>query len=273
MIQNRPPYIRLLGDEDFAASFIRRGKIELYRTRKLRDAMGVPTFQRRVNISQTVLIDTLVTGIGEYLTIYAILLPSQVEPAEPIPLDEFLRFPLFSLNVSDSNSNLTFIVARMGKTYEVKIYDGPIYFGSHGQSVTKKKDVDPTYTEKGGAILGWDNYVQNQMGDILNEAMRRDATKFLYYRGYQLTEFNDEVISAFVLEHHLVALIQETVSGAKDATFKLYSLPIPDMDLDQEDFVLGNGIALSEWDVLDSFTPDEEIIHFDPFNNFILGGY
>jgi hypothetical protein len=266
---DRPPYIRLLGDEDFAASFIRRGKIELYRTRKLRELMGVPTYQRRVNLSPTVLIDTLITGVGEYLTIYAILLPSQVEPVEPIPLDEFLRFPLFSLNVSDSDSNLTFIIARMGKTYEVKIYDGPIYFGSHGQAEAKKK-TNPTFTETGGFILGWDNYVQNQMGDILNEAMRRDATKFLYYRGYQLTEFNDEVISAFVLEHHLVALIQETVSGAKDATFKLYSLPIPDMDLDQEDFVLGNGIALSEWDVLDSFTPDEEIIHFDPFNNFIL---
>ena len=88
---NRVPHIWLVGDKDYAELFLRRAKVELFRTKQVVEKMGVPVYHRRVKISETVVIDTLVTNVGEYITIHAVQLgEAPLVPAIPVPDLKFI---------------------------------------------------------------------------------------------------------------------------------------------------------------------------------------
>jgi len=68
-----PLKIRLFGDQKVAATFIRQGKKELLRTKELRDKMGVPTYQRIIQVDPFTTIKVLLEKEQEIVFIKSIV--------------------------------------------------------------------------------------------------------------------------------------------------------------------------------------------------------
>ena len=75
------PAIRLHGDKDKAATYIRRARTELQRTKDLRARMGVPVYEREVELGDGIVIHVLLSKQEEIINITA-------PPPEPPPKSE-----------------------------------------------------------------------------------------------------------------------------------------------------------------------------------------
>jgi len=81
---SRPPFIRFYGDVDVGRRFVRRGQVELYRTRELTASAGVPVFSRRSPIFEGSK-SHIVTQISKNLEIIEIhIFPEELEQLEEI---------------------------------------------------------------------------------------------------------------------------------------------------------------------------------------------
>ena len=84
------PAIRLYGNQSQAAAYIRRGKVELYRTEEIRKRMGVPTYSRTIEVNEFVTITVLLEKKQEIIIIRANI-PEEVEEKEQFLEEEKKR--------------------------------------------------------------------------------------------------------------------------------------------------------------------------------------
>jgi hypothetical protein len=90
----RPPYVRFLGDPILASTLDRQGKQHLLGTKEVAKAKGVETYARKLELSPTSFIHTMVTPMGDFITIYAVSVePEEVSEEEEVEEKEEVRCP------------------------------------------------------------------------------------------------------------------------------------------------------------------------------------
>ena len=78
------PRVRLSGNRDVAVRFIRQGKKELFRTRELRDKLGVPVYKRTIQADEYTVITILLDKEQEIISI-DVQIPEGVQPVPEPP--------------------------------------------------------------------------------------------------------------------------------------------------------------------------------------------